>query len=219
MATRSILACAAAACALGLGPGLALPTPAGAEVVAWRATGTVSSLQGTAGLLPLPATPGDSFVIDFSYDDTAADESAFADRGSYPLLSLVVTVDGQGLEYAGPGVGVGHISIQANAVDPNLWGASACLPTCSNVTTYDQARINFFFPPATIPSDALTPPPDPTGATVQFGLFSRTPSDEAFVIASLISVPAPGADASALAALAALGAVACSATARRRPGR
>jgi len=54
----------------------------------------------------------------------------------------------------------------------------------------DEARLNLFFPPNTILSDMLTSPPDPSGANVQFGLFSRDlpAPEEAFVIATLDSI-------------------------------
>ena len=161
---------------------------------------------GTAALLPLPAMVGDAFVLEFSYDDTVSDASPFPDSGSYPILFLSVSIAGSSLQWVGPSTGEGHIGIQANAIDPNLWGVSACLTTCSD-PLIDEARLNLFFPPNTIPSDALTDPPDPTGATVQLGLFSRdTPApEEAFVVATLDSiVPEPSAAwllATALAAL------------------
>jgi hypothetical protein len=212
MPIRSLLACAAAC-------GLALisASPAAAAVVSWRATGEVTSLQGTTALLPVVAMVGDPFVLEFSYDDASINGSPFPDRGDYPLLSLVASVGAQSVTFKSDAVGVGHIGIQANSVNPNVWGVSSCLPTCSNTDRYDTARLNFFFPVGTIPSEALTPPPDPAGATVQFGLFSRSATDEAFLIASLESVvPAPeaGAGAGVLAALAALSAVRC---ARARP--
>lgn len=199
--------------AVGFAIGATLPVPAVATVVAYRATGSVESLLGNTSLLPLPALVGDDFVLEFSYDDTVADTiPGSPNAGNYPILTLVVSITGQELAYADPGSGgVGAIGIQANSAVQNLWGVSACLPTCSNVQTYDTARLNLFFPTNTILSDALTPPPDPGGATVQFGLFSRGgPSDEAFLIASLdaiTAVPEPAVGAAvAVAALAALSA-------------
>ena len=59
-----------------------------------------------------------------------------------------------------------------------------------NSAVTDSARVNLFFPPNTISSDVLTPPPSSAGASVQFGLFSRDNpgTAEAFVIASLTSL-------------------------------
>src|SRR5512134_524439 len=98
--------------------GLTLSAPARAAVESWRASGTVSSLQGTTSLLPLPAAVGDDFVLRFSYEGTAADTiPGLPNQGSYPILSLVVSIAGNELEWVGPGGGQGHIGIQANSVD------------------------------------------------------------------------------------------------------
>jgi len=170
--------------------GLMLSAPARAAVESWRASGTVSSLQGTTSLLPLPAAVGDDFVLRFSYEGTAADTlPGSPNQGNYPVLSLAVSIEGNELEWVGPGVGEGHIGIQANTIDPNLWGISGCLLDCSD-PMIDEARLNLFFPPNTILSDMLTSPPDPSGANVQFGLFSRDlpAPEEAFVIATLDSI-------------------------------
>ncbi len=174
--------------ALGL-VGLTLATPAGAAVESWRASGMVSSVQGTPSLLPLPAAVGDDFVIRFSYEGTAADTLPNPDQASYPILSLSVSIAGNELEWVGPGLGEGHIGIQANSIDPNLWGVSGCLLPCSD-PMLDEARLNLFFPVNTILSDALTSPPDPSSANVQFGLFSHDQGapEEAFVIATLDSL-------------------------------
>jgi hypothetical protein len=150
--------------------GAALSLPASAAVRAWRALGTVSFVSGTTSLLPLPAAPGDDFELEFSYDDAATDVVPVADHAGYEILSMRVTIAGSSLDWVGPGIGIGAIGIMANASDPNLWGASGCLGTCQ--PEVDEARLNFYFPPNTILSDALTGPPDPTGASVQFGLYS-----------------------------------------------
>lgn len=174
---------------------LSLSPPAGASIRAWRVTGTVESVIGTESLLPLPAAVGDEYIIDFSYDSDTEDISVLPDFGQYPILSLSVSIAGSTLDFIDGMGGQGAVAIQANAVDPNLWGVRACLGSCGDVI--DVARFNLFFPPDTILSDALTDPPDPTGASVQFGQFSRdVPApEEAFVIATLESitfVPEPG---------------------------
>ena len=170
---------------------LTISAPAHAAVESWRASGTVNSLQGTPSLLPIAAAVGDDFVIRFSYDGTAADTAPSPDQGSYPILSLAVSIASNQLEWVGPGGGEGHVAIQANTIGQNLWGVSGCLLPCSD-PMIDQARLNLFFPPNTIQSDALTGPPDPSGASVQFGLFSRDfpAPEEAFVIAPLDSIVA-----------------------------
>lgn len=174
---------------------LSLSPPAGASIRAWRVTGSVESVIGTESLLPLPAAVGDEYIIDFSYDSETEDISALPDFGQYPILSLSVSIAGSTLDFIDGMGGQGAVAIQANAVDPNLWGVRACLGSCGDAV--DDARFNLFFPPDTILSDALTDPPDPTGASVQFGQFSRDlpAPEEAFVIATLESitfVPEPG---------------------------
>ena len=168
--------------------GTSLALSASAAQLFWRATGQVTSVQGDASLLPLPAAPGNAFIIDFSYNDLVADTNAGANFGSYPIVGMTVTIGANSLNYVGPGVGTGFIGIQANAINPNKWGVNGNLGF--NTALVDQARVNFFFPPNTILSDALTPPPSSVGASIQFGLFSiDTPGPaEAFVIASLASV-------------------------------
>ena len=187
--------------------GLALAVPAGATVKGWRASGVVDAVFGTTSLLPLPATAGDAFVLQFAYDDAAADiNPAIRDSAGYPILAMTVSIAGNSLQWVGPGMGEGAVVIQANATDPNLWGVSACLTTCSD-PLYDEARLNFFFPPNTILSDALTDPPDPAGASVQLGLFSRdSPAPEEAGLDATLDAPVPEASAawllaSALAAL------------------
>lgn len=169
--------------------GLCLAAPADATVLTWRASGIVDSFQGTTALLPLPASVGDTFDLVFSYDDTTIDGvPSFPNQGSYAILSLVVTIAGNSLEFVGPGNGQGDIGIQANSINPNLWGVDGCLGAC-NLSDYDSARFNLFYPINTILSDALTNPTDPSGANVQFGLFSRESATvEAFLIADLVSI-------------------------------
>ena len=73
----------------------------------------------------------------------------------------------------------------------------------------DEARLNFYFPPNTILSEALSDPPDATGATlVQFGLFSSTSGtpDEVQVDVALESVPEASAPLSLAAGILTLGA-------------
>lgn len=112
-----------------------------AEIVSWRAFGTVSKVTGTPALLPLAV----------------------------------------------------------EAVDPNAWGVRG--DRDDDPSRFDVARLNLFFPAGTILSDALTQPPDPSGATVQFGLFLRDlpAPEEAFVVVALQSVPEPGAGGTAAA--------------------
>jgi len=171
--------------------GLSLSLPARATVVSWRAIGSVTSVQGTTGLLPLSAMVGDDFVLEFSYDDGASDTNASPDFGIYPILSLTVAIAGDSLDYVSQSNGEGRIAIQAHSLSSNLWGVTGSLRPFSDPST-DEARLNFFFPANTILSDALTPPPDPSGADVQFGLFSRdSPApEEAFVVAGLDSITA-----------------------------
>lgn len=173
--------------------GAILSLPADASVRTWRVIGTVESVIGTESLLPLPAVVGDEYILDFSYDSAAVNLSVLPDFGQYPILSLSVSIASSTLEFIDGMGGQGFVTIQANMVDPNLWGVHACLGTCSSGTT-DEARFNLFFPPNTILSNALTDPPDPAGATVQFGQFSRDfpAPEEAFVVATLTSVPEPG---------------------------
>lgn len=179
--------------------------PAGATVVAWRATGVVGNLQGNTSLLPLPGAPGDEFVLEFSYDDAGVDSEASANLGRYPILSLVVRVAAQSLTIVDETIGEGSIHIQANSVSSNVWSVSGCNP-CG--ATEDEARFSLFMPEGAILSDVLTPPPDPAGASaVQFLLRSTAPGDEAFLVGSLESlqpVPEPGASPGALAVLTAL---------------
>jgi len=187
--------------------GLTLSAPADATTVTWRASGTVDSLIGTTALLPLPASVGDIFDLQFSYDDATSDViPANPNQASYPILSLTVTIAGTALQFVGPGSGEGHIGIQANSINPNLWGVNGCIGACDQAD-YDEARLNFFFPVDTITSDVLTNPPDPTGATVQLGLFSRESATvEAFLVANLESVtqvPEPAAAWSMMTAIAA----------------
>jgi hypothetical protein len=180
--------------------GAAVSLPASAAVRAWRALGTVSSVSGTTGLLPLPAAPGDDFELEFSYDDAAIDILPDADHGGYTIVSMRVTIAGSSLDWVGAGMGMGAIGIMANASDPNLWGVSGCPGTCD--PEVHEARLNFYFPPNTILSDTLTGPPDPAGASVQFGLHSSDSgaSQEADVDVTLESVVPEPAGALLLAA-------------------
>ena len=200
---------------LGLGLALLAP-PAQGAVTSWLAVGTVDAVSGTTSLLPLPAAPGDSFELAFSIDDAAVDLNPAPDRGAYLIPFLRVTIAGNSLDWIGPGVGMGGILIQANAVEENQWGVSACLGSCD--PDYDEARLNFFFPSNTIGSEALTPPPGASGATVQFGLFSLTSgtSDEAQVAVAFESVPEPAAPLSLGAGIVALGTARLARAARRR---
>ena len=79
---------------LALGFLLGLVHPASATVQTWRAEGTVNNLQGTVGLLPLTAEPGDPMVILFSYDDAAPDQVADPNNGRFAILSVSVTIAG-----------------------------------------------------------------------------------------------------------------------------
>jgi Dockerin type I domain len=169
--------------------GTSLALSVSAAELFWRATGQVTSVLGDTSLLPLPAAPGNAFIIDFSYDEFVADAiPSLANIGSYPITGMTVTIGANSLNYVGPGIGPGRINIQATTFNPNVWGVSGNLGFNSELT--DAARVNLFFPPNTILSDVLTPPPSSAGATVQFGLFSRDypGTAEAFVIASLASV-------------------------------
>jgi len=189
--------------------GVALALPATATVREWSAVGTVGTVGGTTSLLPLPAALGDEFELRFSYDDAATDLLPDPDRGAYPILSLRVTIAGSSLDWIDAGSGMGAIQIYANSVDQNHWGVSGCLGACD--PDYDEARLNFYFPQDTILSDALTPPPDATGASlVEFGLFSSTfgSPEESFVDVTLEAVvPEPAAALSLMAGILTLGAV------------
>ena len=106
--------------------GASLALSVSATEVFWRATGQVTSVQGDASLLPLPAAPGNAFIIDFSYDELVPDTiPGSANSGSYPIASMTVTIGANSLKYAGPGIGTGFIGIQANAINPNKWGSTA----------------------------------------------------------------------------------------------
>jgi hypothetical protein len=186
-----------------------LAHPAGATLREWRAEGVVTQVIGTESLLPLPAEVGDEYVIEFSYDSEAVDENVLPNFGRYEILSLSVSIAGTTLDFIDGDGGSGRVAIQANTVDPNLWGVSACLGEC-DLSGFDEARVNFFFPANTILSDALTDPPDAAGAQIQFGQFSRDlPGiEEAFVVADLVSltyVPEPGTAVLLLAGLVTLG--------------
>ena len=175
--------------------GLSLTAPVGSAEIAWRATGIVTSVQGDVTLLALPAIVGNAFTIDFSYDDLAADMNpGNVNSGRYPLLGFKVKSGGNSLDFVGPGIGEGSVNIEASTTTANLWGVNGCLIhgtlSCSS-PLLDEARVNLFFPPNTLLSDALTPPPDPgTATTVQVGLYSRNDQSptEALVVASLSSL-------------------------------
>lgn len=180
---------------------LTAPFSTHADIVAFRAIGEVTSIIGSAALFPLPVSVGDPFTIDFKYDSAATDDiPSSATLGSYAILEMVVTAGANSVTFFGPGIGDGHIGIQTDPA-PNLWGVSSCLGICSSTggdpLDLDEARMNLFFPAGFISSDALTLPPSPVDAeTAQFGLFSLTGEDEAFVIASLATlapVPVPAA--------------------------
>ena len=177
--------------------GLLCAAPASAALRVYRALGTVSGVNGDVSLLPLAAEPGDDFTIEFSYDDAATDlVPAIPEIGGYPVLTYAVTVAGTTVDYATELEGEAFIHIQLGGTE-DLWGASACLVTCAS-EDYDEARLNFYFDADTFTTDALVPPPGPTGADIQFGLFSsrQDPASEASVDATLESltlVPEPGA--------------------------
>jgi hypothetical protein len=166
-------------------------TPAVAAIRTWRAEGHVESVSGTTSLLPLPAQVGDSFAIEFRFDSEEPDLIADPGVGAYPLLAFSVTVAENTLEFA-----PGGIQVDIDGI-PHLWGLSACLLPCIGDSPFDEARLNFFFAPGAIVSDALTDPPGAAGATsVQFGMFSNDfpGPDEANLDATLESltfVPEP----------------------------
>lgn len=163
--------------------GAFLAAPASAGTRSYRAVGTVTQVLGDPALLTFVVAAGDPIVIDFTYDEATPDlVPTVGTIGNYEVLEYIVRIAGRSSQFfLDP-----RIAIQAGATNPNLWGARACFNPC-NEPFQNLARVNLFFPPDTIPTDALTPPPAPAGAQVQFGMFSRgdTPDAEAFVIASL----------------------------------
>jgi len=163
-----------------------LAAPASAETRSYRAVGTVTQVIGDPALLTFTVAAGDPIVMDFTYDDATPDLlPTFPTLANYAVLEYIVRIGGRSSQFfIDP-----RIAIQAGATDPNLWGARACFNPC-NEPFNNQARVNLFLPPDTFASDALTTPPDPAGAQVQFGLFSRgdTAGSEAFVVAELASL-------------------------------
>jgi hypothetical protein len=183
-----------------------LASPASAGIRAWRAEGHVQSVAGTTSLLPLPAQAGDAFAIEFRFDSEEPDLSADPGVGGYPLLAFSVSIAGSTLDFP-----AGGIQVDTDGAF-NLWGVSACLLPCGEAPL-DEARLNFYFPPDTIASDALTDPPGAAGTTsVQFGMFSNGLPDpgEASLDATLESltfVPEPAGALSLCAGVAVLAAV------------
>lgn len=143
--------------------------PCRAEVVEYRAQGTVSSVDSNNGLLPLPVSVGDALVFEFSFDTAAIDTITSVNyQGRYAVTSMTVTVGTN----APVAVTDPRIAIQSDPVT-NLWGIAGCLPSCASATN-DSVRLNFFPPSGSILTDALTLPPypPPAGTFVQFGFFS-----------------------------------------------
>lgn len=197
---------------------LCAAAPAPAAVYVYRATGEVTSVVGDTSLLPLAAAPGDDFTIEYTFDDSAPDTIPGDDNAGYFGLSYAVTIDGATVEYGTAPEGTSFVSIQrTKAFD--LFGIDACLACVPGVTN-DSARLNFYYPPDTLASDALELPLTADGTTsVQFGLFSSQspPLSEAGLDATLETielVPEPGA-----ALLLATGALALSVRRRAAPRR
>jgi hypothetical protein len=197
---------------------LCASAPAPAAVFVYRATGEVTSVVGDTSLLPLAAEPGDDFTIEYTFDDSAPDTIPGDDNAGYVGIAYAVTIDGATVEYGTAPEGTSFVSIQRSGAF-DLFGIDACL-ACEPGVTNDSARLNFYYPPDTLTSDALDLPLDATGTTsVQFGLFASqaTPFGEAGVDVALETielVPEPGA-----ALLLATGALALSVRRRAAPRR
>ena len=192
--------------------------PANATVRVYRATGEVTGVVGNTSLLPLAAAPGDDFMIEFTFDDATPDTIPGDDYAGYLGISYAVTIDGTTVEYGTAPEGISFVSIQRTGTF-DLFGVSSCL-ACEPGVVIDEARLNFYYAPDTLASDALEFPLSAAGTTsVQFGLFSSqsTPSSEAGLDATLETielVPEPGA-----ALLLATGALALAARRRAAPRR
>jgi thrombospondin type 3 repeat protein len=161
--------------------------------VHYRVQGTVTRVENHFGLLPLLASVGDPLIFEFSFDSDAADtQTSVSFQGRYPVISFEVTLRDD------PPVAVTSPLIATQSAPfSDLWGIQGCLPSCASAT-YDEVRLNFFLPPGSVPSDALTLPPipPPPGTTVQFGFFSADfPAGEtSFIEASLVLAPPDGDD-------------------------
>ena len=173
--------------------------PARATVRVYRATGEVTSVTGDTSLLPIAAAPGDDFTIEFTFDDITADTiPANPDVAVYPGISYAVTIAGATVEYDDGVQGTSFVSVQRTETF-DLVGVSACVFPCDAGGDYDEARLNFYYDPDTLVSDALDLPLSASGtSSVQFGLYSRqsAPFSESGLDATLETielVPEPGA--------------------------
>lgn len=191
---------------------LGLAHPGEAIVRTWRAEGTVNSLQGTVSLLPLAAQPGDAMLLEFSYDDAAPDQEADPSNGRFAVVSAVVTIGGETLDFLGTVPLLNRVATQIGG-SADRWDLSVCRADCG-ADDADEARLHFELPPGSRASDALLPQPLPEDATApaQFLLRSTNASEgtEAFAVGeldALVYVPEPGAPLTlAAGALALLGA-------------
>lgn len=157
-----------------------------AEVVSYRAEGTVTSISGDTSLLPLSSNVGDPITLDFSYDLNETDTNTTVSySGSYPATSMTVTLG------SNPSTAVSMPTVRTQSAPfTDLWGIRGELGGST-------VRLNFFLPTGSVSSDALTVPPSPVppGTTVQFGFWANDPvgDNDAFVVAQLdqidISVP------------------------------
>lgn len=158
----------------------------------YRIEGTVTRVDNHFGLLPIPASVGDSLIFEFSFDPDAVDTQTSVNyQGRYPVISFEVMLGG-----SAPVAVTSPVIATQSAPFADLWGIQGCMPSCASAT-YDEVRLNFFLPAGSVPSDALTLPPipPPPGTTVQFGFFSADfPAGKVSFIEASLNVPPPDAD-------------------------
>lgn len=149
-----------------------------AEVVSYRAEGTVTSISGDTSLLPLSSNVGDPITLDFSYDLNETDTNTTVSySGSYSAISMTVILG------SNPSTTVSMPTVRTQSAPfTDLWGINCELGGST-------VRLSLFLHTGSVSSDALTVPPSPvpSGTTVQFGFWANDPvgDNDAFVVAQL----------------------------------